>query len=117
VEGIGKLLAGSYSAPTESAMEALLSRALLPPDITPSLSPPERELSRMAEEALLLAGARNALMVGQAEPDKNGGKGVWVVFASADGTVQTQRISVRESGEIHRTNLVTQILDWLRRMK
>lgn len=110
VEGVSRLLVGSYSAPTEAALAALLRM-----QIKEAGTSAEARTLEMAEGARKLAGAKYGLAVGPAEAEQTGGKMVWIAFASADGKTQTQRLAVREAGEIHRTNLVTQILDWLRR--
>ena len=56
-----------------------------------------------------------ALAVGQSQAESDGAQHVWAALKSPDGNVATQRLAVRGSDDAGRAQLVTQLLDFLRR--
>ncbi len=111
VAGIDRLLAGAYVAPSDEAMARVLRIA---PEQWAGWKEQSDKVKGMAGAAAQLAQSRWAIAVGPAEAAE-AARSITVAFKSPDERVETQRFTLRDSGEIHRTNLTTQILDWLRR--
>lgn len=113
-------VAAAYVAPNESAMNITLGMPLKAGDISA-----EDRTRAIAHAALKHPDGWTSVAVGELQEEKDSTKVVWVVTVEGkrqdrDGkplekVVRTKRIVVRDSGEIHRSNLVTQILDWLRK--
>jgi nicotinamide-nucleotide amidase len=113
VGGIARLLAGAYAAPTEDAMARLLQ---IPAEQWSGWKSGADKMKGMALAAAKLTGSKWMIAVGPVESDAAGARSVGITFnASADQWV-TQRLAIRDSGEITRSNLITQILDRLRRL-
>jgi nicotinamide-nucleotide amidase len=110
VGGIDRLLAGAYAAPTPEAMARLLQAT---PDQSATAGVEQAKM--LASAAAKLTRSKWAIAVGPVESDDQGGKQVWVAFKSPAELWDTQRLAVRDSGEITRSTLITQILDRLRR--
>ena len=110
VDGIGRLLAGAYAAPTAEAAARLLQ---LPPEQQTKAG--VEAAKALATAAARLAQSSWALAVGPAEAEGGGAKSVWVAFKFPDDQWDTQRLAIRDAGEISRSTLATQILDRLRR--
>jgi nicotinamide-nucleotide amidase len=110
IGGIDRLLAGAYAAPTGQAMARLLG---VPPE--PLATAGVEQVKRLASAAATLTQSKWAIAVGPVESDETGARHVWVAFKSPEERWDTQRLAVRDSGEITRSTLTTQILDRLRR--
>ncbi|MEK7676594.1 MAG: molybdopterin-binding protein [Verrucomicrobiota bacterium] len=113
VEGIGRLLAGAYTAPTEEAMARLLQLPLDSPE--QPKKPGADKAKTLAAAAARLTQSQWAIAAGPVETDEKGAKYIWTAFKMPDDRWETERWAVRGSGEIHPSNLTTQILDRLRR--
>jgi len=105
-------LAGAYAAPTEEILARLLGAKS--GQWTASGSAAERA------QGLALAAAQRAqsawaLAVGQTHAEADGAKWAWAALKSPDGQVVTQRLPARDTGDAARAQLVTQLLDFLRR--
>jgi nicotinamide-nucleotide amidase len=111
VEGLSQLLAGAYCAPNEEAMSQLLQ---IGPEKR-GKSGPERAKA-LATAAASLTQSKWAVAVGPVEADEKGTKSVWVAFQSAEDGWEPQRVVLRDSGEVSRSTLTTQILDKWRRL-
>jgi nicotinamide-nucleotide amidase len=100
--GAATALAGAYAAPTEETLARLLSA----------------KSASDAKELALAAAQRTqsawALAVGQPQ-EADGGKWAWAALKFPDGHVATQRLGVRGTDDAARAQLVTQLLDFLRR--
>ncbi|MBI4662542.1 MAG: CinA family protein [Verrucomicrobia bacterium] len=109
-DGISRLLAGAYAAPTEPAM-----RQLLRMPVEELQQPASERVKTMAAAAARLNRSQWAIAVGPSELGPTGGNAVWVAFKFPGERLETVQITVREAGEIHRSHMITQILDQLRR--
>lgn len=109
-KGTDRLLAGAYTAPTGEAMARLLQIAPAHPAHSG-----EEQVKVLASAAAKLARSEWAIAVGPIEPDGRGGKRVWVAFQSPVEYWDVQQVTVRNSGEIAGSGLITPILDRLRR--
>jgi nicotinamide-nucleotide amidase len=100
--GAATALAGAYAAPTEETLARLLGA----------------KSASDAKELALAAAQRTqsawALAVGQPQ-EADGGKWALAALKTPGGQVATQRLAVRGSDEAARAQLVTQLLDFLRR--
>ncbi|MBI5386811.1 MAG: CinA family protein [Verrucomicrobia bacterium] len=111
VTGADTWLAGSYEAPTAQALGRLLR--LPESKLTVKGVEGARQMAAAASE---LTGSRWALAVGPVEVDAAGAKQVWVAVKLPGEVWDTQRYSLRDTGEASRSSLTTQILDRLRRV-
>jgi len=102
VAGAPKVLAGAYAAPTEEILARLLKA---------QSDPSAKELALAAAQRTQSAWA---LAVGQPQ-EADGAKWAWAALKSPKGEIATQRLAVRGSDDEARAQLVTQLLDFLRR--
>ncbi len=110
VDGVGRLLAGAYAAPTAEAMARLLQ---LPDE---QLQKPGAEKTKaLASAAAKLTQSQWTIAIGPIESEAGGARHVWLAVKSPDDHWETQRLALRDSGEISRASLTTQILDHVRR--
>lgn len=109
-KGGGDILSGAYVALTEDAMVRLLDSSLkgLP---TTMLD----RMKRLASDAATKTGSEWAVATSPVDVAADGSKSLWVVCKLPTGTWEIQRIPLRDSGEITRAPVTTQILDFLRK--
>ncbi len=108
--GIDHLLAGAYVAPTPEAM----ARMLQMPATTFNGVGAEQPRA-LASAAAKLTQSQWALAVGPVESDNKSASQIWIALKSPGDHWESQSLTLRGSGEISRSTLTTQILDWLRR--
>jgi nicotinamide-nucleotide amidase len=110
-EGVGGVLAGAYVADSESAAATLLGLA---PGALPEA--PLAKIQLLASKAVAATQSNWALAVGPVQQvSERGGKGVLLALQSPDGLWVTQLLAWRNPGEITRSTLSTDLLDFLRR--
>ncbi len=102
VAGASKVLVGAYAAPTEEILARLLEA---------KSEPNAKDLAVAAAQRTQSAWA---LAIGQPQ-EADGGKWALAALKFPDGHVATQRLGVRGSDDAARAQLVTQLLDFLRR--
>ncbi|MBM3892215.1 MAG: hypothetical protein FJ388_24125 [Verrucomicrobia bacterium] len=110
--GAPKVLAGAFAAPTEETLARLIEAK---PNQWSASSAAAERAKGLALAAAQHANSAWALAVGQPQAETDGGKWVWAALKSADGQIATQRLGVRGSDDAARAQLVTQLLDFLRR--
>ena len=110
VRGVDQLLAGGYEAPTEERMRRLLG---VRDGDWSGWNPGEERVKGLAQAATKGTGSQWGLAVGGVEAGGSGAAWVWVAFGPAEGPWLSERIGLRESVEVGRANLTTQVLDWL----
>jgi len=112
VPGIEELLESAYVAPTEERMRQMLT--ISERDWAKWQPGPERTKG-FAAAAQKRTGSAFSVAISQSSRDDAGQAGVWVAFGPAPDNLQVQRVPVQGSSEMAHANLVTQILDRLRR--
>jgi nicotinamide-nucleotide amidase len=108
VKGIERLLAGAYLGPSATAVARLLGI----PQAAPSI---EQQLREMAAAAARLTHSQAVIATGPVETDAKGNAIVRVLFQLGGVPPECQPLSLRDTGEIARNQLATQILDGVRR--
>ncbi|MCY2996439.1 MAG: molybdopterin-binding protein [Planctomycetota bacterium] len=112
VEGVQRVLAGAYVAPTEEQLRRLLR---VPDDKWGALPADTSRIECLAAAAVEATGSLWAVAIGDVQQADGGGRAVEVVFQQPEGRVEHQRLALRGTGELARTSLATQLLDALRR--
>ena len=87
------------------------------------LNLPTEQLAKTgAEQAKQFGGAaadltrsKWAIATGPIETDQSAGTFLWVAYRLGEGQWETQSLTTRDSGEIARAGVATQILDFVRR--
>jgi nicotinamide-nucleotide amidase len=105
-----RVLAGAYVAATENAMATLLE-----PSSANAGAATVARMKAFASVALAKAKSSFAIAVSPVEEDDKGVPSVWVVYKLAEDNWESQRLPMRDAGEITRATLTTQILDLARR--
>ncbi len=106
-----EVLAGAFAAPSEERLAGLVQVAA---DQLREAGNAEARAKMLAEAAARHAHADWAIAVGAAEGPVSA-RQVWLAIKAGDRW-DTQRLSLRDSGELGRASLVTQALDRLRRL-
>jgi nicotinamide-nucleotide amidase len=104
------VLTGACVAPTEATVGKLLQFSS-PDPATPTLD----RMKSLARAAAAKVGSQSALAISPVEPDDKGQPSVLLVLQLPSGAWESQRLPLRDSGEITRNTLTTQALDFLRR--
>ncbi|MFO1500327.1 MAG: molybdopterin-binding protein [Verrucomicrobiota bacterium] len=104
------VLRGTYAGPTEAAVATMLG--LSPDQLHGS---PVEQVQFLAAAAARRTGSNWAVGVSHLEGDDAAAPVVWVACQNPAGAWQHERIVLRNLGEVSRTTLTTQILDFLRR--
>jgi len=107
----GRILAGGVSAPTEEKLRILLR-------VDDGRWKEAQEAGRvelLAATVAEAAGSSWALAVGEVRRGPSGNPMVAVAFRSPDGRVESETFAAGGTGELARANLVTQLVDRLRR--
>jgi nicotinamide mononucleotide (NMN) deamidase PncC len=112
VNGAERILMGAFVAPTEERMRQLLR---VPDDAWPQNAPSDQRAKLLADVAAERTGGGWVVVVGQPQSGDSGTNFVEVAFRPPNGNADTQRFSLRGTGEMSRASLTTQILDQLRR--
>ena len=112
VKEIDQVLHAAYMAPTEDRMRPMLE---IPTDAWAAGKAGPERIKTLGAAAQKLTGSTFAIVVGQVAREEDGKAFVWVAFGSAPDRWETQRVPVQGTGEMAHANLVTQILDRLRR--
>jgi hypothetical protein len=68
----------------------------------------------LATAAAGQTGSRWAVCVSPIHADAKGAKSVWVAYQLGRERWETQQLTLRDSGEVGRATLTTQVLDFLR---
>jgi nicotinamide-nucleotide amidase len=108
VKGIERLLAGAYLGPSATAMARLLGASQ-------TASSTEQQLREMAAAAARLTQSQAVIATGPVETDARGNSVVRVLFQLGGAPPECQTMGLRDTGEIARNQLATQILDAVRR--
>ena len=111
VAAAGQILAGGVSAPTEEKLRILLRID----DDRWQKAPETARVELLAAAVAEAAGSSWALAVGEVRPGPSGNPMVAVAFRSPDGRVENETLAAGGTGELARANLVTQLVDRLRR--
>jgi glycoprotein endo-alpha-1,2-mannosidase len=111
-DGNGQVLAGAYVAPTAEKL-----RHLLGADNDNRLGDTSggQKIKRLAAAAAEATASQWTIAVGEARRDENGSGYVEVAFKLPDGRLESRRVRLRDTGELARSRLSTQLLDQLRR--
>lgn len=110
VPGAGDILKGAYVAATEPQMRRLLPGS----EEAGGTMGPER-IKQMAKTAVKETDSEWAVAVSEVERDEKNTPSLWLAFGPVEDDWITHRLTLRDSGEIARAQLATQILDRLRR--
>lgn len=110
--GAAEVVVGSFAAPNEPALARLLN---LPPEEPAKWKPGADSARGLAAAAARRAAAQWAVAIGACREDDAAGKAVWLAWRNPAGTVEADRLAVRDSGESWRATLTTDLLDRLRR--
>jgi nicotinamide-nucleotide amidase len=111
-EGAERVLAGAYIAATDDRLRRLLG---VSDDAWSGVTSPAQKAERLASAAADATASQWAIAVGQAWKDQDGADCVTVAFKLPNGSMQTQQVRLRGTGEMARANLSTQIQGLLRR--
>lgn len=103
-------LRGAFVAPSEAAVANLLQTT--PVDVA---QPTLERLKALAVAAKAKAGGTTVLAFSAVEPDDKEQPSVLLLLQRGNGGWQSQRLVLRDAGEITRNSLTTQALDFLRR--
>jgi len=110
VAGIDRLLAGAFTAPTETAMTKLIP---LPGEHAGATG--VEKVKAWATGAARSAQSPWAIAVGPIESEPGDARAVWLVVRFPEGRWETKRFPLQGGGELAQANLTTQILDHLHR--
>lgn len=110
-EAARSYLAGGFVAGTDQRMRALLR---VPDDQWSAAVSPADRTQRLAHAIAAETSAQLAFVVSDVSQNPDGAAFVDVVFRQPDGSLETQRLSLR-TGTVGRQQLTTQLLDRLRR--
>lgn len=110
--GIEQLLKSAYVAPTEEQMRQTLE---ITANDWSNCKPGDERTRELAKAAQKRTGSRFSIAIGESSTDEAGKSSVWMAFGSGADHLEVQRIPIQGSGELAHANLVTQILDRLRR--
>ncbi len=105
------VVAGAFVAPTVTALSRLLRVA---PGQLAGLDSLE-QAKNLAAAAAVQTGSQWAVCVGPAGIDAQGARSVWIACRLPANQWETVRLPLRDPGEITRSTLATQVLDFLRR--
>jgi nicotinamide-nucleotide amidase len=108
----GQVLAGAYVAPTLEKLHGLLN---IDTDKSNGSKSTNQGLKRLALAVADVTASQWAIAVGQAHRDENGTGYVEAAFKMPDGSIESQKIRLRDTGELARSRLSTQLFDRLRR--
>jgi len=111
-DGNGQVLAGAYVAPT---VEKLCHLLAIDNDELPAGESQDRSIKRLAATAADATASQWAVAVGEARQGENGSGYVEVAFKLPDGRLESRQVRLRDTGELARSRLSTQLLDQLRR--
>jgi nicotinamide-nucleotide amidase len=111
VAGAERWLAGAYAAPTEARLAGLLAL----PVTTPVDPTGAQRAAALANRVAELTQAAWVIAVGEVRAPHGAAPQIWVAVRSPDSQTRTQSLAARESGPAARAQLVTQVLDQLRR--
>lgn len=106
-----QILAGGVSAPTEERLRILLRID----DGRWQKAPETARVELLAAAVAEAAGSSWALAVGEVRRGPSGNPMVAAAFRSPDGRVESETLAAGGTGELARANLVTQLVDRLRR--
>lgn len=112
VAGIGEFLHAAYVAPSESRLRQTLD--ISDADWNSRKSAPDR-ITTLARAAQQHADADFVVAVGERSREENGKSSVLVAFGNAGDSLLIRSVPVQGNGELAHANLVTQVLDRLRR--
>jgi molybdenum cofactor synthesis domain-containing protein len=107
-----RVLVGAYVAPTIDKLQRLLG---VQSENRIGNASPAQQVEQLAQAMADVADSQMAIAVGQARRDENGAAYVIVAFRFPDGNLESRKFSLRGSGEMARSRLATQLLDYLRR--
>ncbi|MCX7824685.1 MAG: CinA family protein, partial [Verrucomicrobiae bacterium] len=110
--GAPKVMAGCFAAPTEEALARLIGTEA---DHWCASSPAAERAKGLAISAARRTQSAWSLAAGQSQAEADGSQWAWAALRSPDGRLATQRLAVRATDDAARAQLVTQLLDFLRR--
>lgn len=110
-DGVDRVLAGAFVAPTEEQLRRLLR---VPDAKWTGAATSVQRTALLAQAAAEATGSRWAVAVGEPQQER-GARYVEVVFKLPDGRLESRRLELRGAGESARARLTTQLLDQLRR--
>lgn len=111
VRDIGRLLVGSYVAPSEDRLRQMLEI----PGATTNFPTAEEEIRALGATGMRKTNARRALVISEVRRDDAGAAALWVGFGSPANGWIVQRFAFPGSSDTAYAHLITRILDWLRR--
>ena len=111
-DGTGQILAGAYVAPTVEKLYRLLA---INNDERPGSTSGDQRIKRLATAVAETTTSQWVIVVGEARRDENGSGYVEVAFKLPDGRLENRQVRLRDTGELARSRLCTQLLDQLRR--
>lgn len=103
------VLSRAYVAPEERAMAEFLQVRL-----NGTKGPPE-SIQELTAAAVAKVNCEWGAGIGPVQLEADGTRFVWAVFHLPGGRWERQRFALRDAGEISRTTLTTQVLDFLRK--
>jgi len=112
VAGIEQLLNAAFVAPTEDRMRQTLE---IPETDWNSWTPGVERIKGLARAAQKRTRSQFVVAISQPEREGAGKASVWMAFGLSPDNFEVQRVPVQGSGEMAHANLVTQVLDRLRR--
>jgi nicotinamide-nucleotide amidase len=112
-EGASNAVTGAFAAPTELALSRLLQ---VPHERAASWTTGEEAASALAAAAADSTHSQWAVAVSAPRTDPKGARNVWVAIRSPGPAATVVPLSLRDSGELARAGLSTQVLDRLRRL-
>jgi nicotinamide-nucleotide amidase len=106
------VLAGAFVAPSEQALRRMLGMA---DEAWAGAATSGGKAGLLALRTAHATGGDWAIVVGEVRRDQSGAGSMEVVFRRPDGSLETEPVSLRASGELAHARLTTELLDRLRR--